>query len=131
MDTVAEHEITGHKVAIKILNRNKIRSLDMSEKVRREISLLRKMRHPHIIRLYVHTCSPCRQWVHAGRSADEPLLAICYYRYEVIDTPTDIFMVLEYVAGGELFDYIVSKGRVRSCSSSYTPSIVVEFVANC
>jgi 5'-AMP-activated protein kinase, catalytic alpha subunit len=34
-------------------------------------------------------------------------------RYEVIDTPTDIFMVLEYVAGGELFDYIVSKGRVR------------------
>lgn len=51
--SVAEHEITGHKVAIKILNRNKIRSLDMSEKVRREISLLRKMRHPHIIRLYV------------------------------------------------------------------------------
>jgi hypothetical protein len=30
----------------------------------------------------------------------------------VIDTPTDIFMVLEYIAGGELFDYIVSKGRV-------------------
>jgi 5'-AMP-activated protein kinase, catalytic alpha subunit len=53
MLVVAEHEITGHKVAIKILNRNKIRSLDMGEKVRREISLLRKMRHPHIIRLYV------------------------------------------------------------------------------
>ncbi|DAZ93149.1 TPA: hypothetical protein N0F65_006348 [Lagenidium giganteum] len=80
---LAVHEITGHKVAIKILNRNKIRGLDMGEKVRREISLLRKMRHPHIIRLY-----------------------------EVIDTPTDIFMVLEYVAGGELFDYIVSKGRL-------------------
>uniref|UniRef100_A0AAV1UUN6 non-specific serine/threonine protein kinase n=1 Tax=Peronospora matthiolae TaxID=2874970 RepID=A0AAV1UUN6_9STRA len=80
---LAEHDITGHKVAIKILNRNKIRSLDMSEKVRREITLLRQMRHPHIIRLY-----------------------------EVIDTPTDIFMVLEYIAGGELFDYIVSKGRL-------------------
>ncbi|TMW58966.1 hypothetical protein Poli38472_007111 [Pythium oligandrum] len=80
---LATHEITGHKVAIKILNRNKIRNLDMGEKVRREISLLRKMRHPHLIRLY-----------------------------EVIDTPTDIFMVLEYVAGGELFDYIVSKGRL-------------------
>jgi serine/threonine protein kinase len=50
---VAEHDITGHKVAIKILNRSKIRSLDMGEKVRREITLLRKMRHPHIIRLYV------------------------------------------------------------------------------
>lgn len=82
--TVAVHEVTGHKVAIKILNRNKIRQLDMGEKVRREVMLMRKMRHPHIIRLY-----------------------------EVIDTPTDIFLVLEYVAGGELFDYIVSKGRVR------------------
>lgn len=48
-------------------------------------------------------------------------------RYEVIDTPTDIFMVLEYVAGGELFDYIVSKGRVRRCSFCfiYDPSFAV------
>jgi hypothetical protein len=44
-------------------------------------------------------------------------------RYEVIDTPTDIFMVLEYVAGGELFDYIVSKGRVRSLPLSLSLSI--------
>lgn len=64
-DAVAEHEITGHKVAIKILNRNKIRSLDMSEKVRREISLLRKMRHPHIIRLYVSSRFVLvHEWVH-------------------------------------------------------------------
>jgi serine/threonine protein kinase len=33
-------------------------------------------------------------------------------RYQVISTPTDIFMVMEYVAGGELFDYIVKKGKV-------------------
>ena len=33
-------------------------------------------------------------------------------RYEVIDTPTDIFVVMEYVSGGELFDCIVSKGRL-------------------
>lgn len=34
------------------------------------------------------------------------------YRYEVIDTPTDIYVIMEYVAGGELFDYIVSRGRL-------------------
>ena len=28
---VAEHQLTGHKVAIKILNRNRIRQLDMDE----------------------------------------------------------------------------------------------------
>ena len=33
-------------------------------------------------------------------------------RYQVISTPTDIFMVMEYVAGGELFDYIVKHGKV-------------------
>ncbi len=30
----------------------------------------------------------------------------------MISTPTDIFMVMEYVSGGELFDYIVKKGKV-------------------
>lgn len=80
---VAEHVLTGHKVAIKILNRKKIKSMDMEEKVRREIKILRLFMHPHIIRLY-----------------------------EVIETPADIFVVMEYVKAGELFDYIVEKGRL-------------------
>ncbi|KAH8057396.1 serine threonine protein kinase [Aureococcus anophagefferens] len=80
---LAEHVTTGHKVAVKILNRAKIVALDMSEKVKREINILQRCTHPHIIRLY-----------------------------EVIDTPTDIFVVMEYVSNGELFDYIVSKGRL-------------------
>jgi 5'-AMP-activated protein kinase catalytic alpha subunit len=33
-------------------------------------------------------------------------------RYEVIDTPSDIFVIMEFVSGGELFDYIVSRGRL-------------------
>ena len=36
----------------------------------------------------------------------------CFYRYEVIDTPSDIFVIMEYVQGGELFDFIVSRGRL-------------------
>ena len=48
---MAVHEKTGYKVAIKILNRVKIRKLDMSEKVRREIANLKRFSHPHIIRL--------------------------------------------------------------------------------
>ena len=30
----------------------------------------------------------------------------------MISTPTDIFMVMEYVSGGELFDYIVKHGKL-------------------
>lgn len=35
------------------------------------------------------------------------------YRYQVISTPTDIFMIMEYVSGGELFDYIVKHGKLK------------------
>jgi len=80
---IAEHLVTGHKVAVKILNRKKIKSLRMDLKIRREISNMKMFRHPHIIRLY-----------------------------EVIESTTDIFMVMEYVPGGELFDYIVTHGKL-------------------
>mmetsp|Transcript_12520 Transcript_12520/g.38228 ORF Transcript_12520/g.38228 Transcript_12520/m.38228 type:complete len:487 (-) Transcript_12520:2377-3837(-) len=80
---LADHEQTGKKVAVKILNRQKIQSLDMEEKVRREIKILTLFMHPHIIRLY-----------------------------EVIETPTDIFVITEYSANGELFDHIVDRGRL-------------------
>ncbi|KFD57215.1 hypothetical protein M514_01726 [Trichuris suis] len=85
---VGVHEVTGHKVAVKILNRQNIRSLDVVGKIRREIQNLRLFRHPHIIRLY-----------------------------EVISTPSDIFMVMEYVSGGELFDYIVKRGRLKEADA--------------
>lgn len=48
---VATHELTGQKVAIKILNRKKLKKQDMGEKVRTEIHILRLFTHPHIIRL--------------------------------------------------------------------------------
>uniref|UniRef100_A0A9J2P6R5 non-specific serine/threonine protein kinase n=1 Tax=Ascaris lumbricoides TaxID=6252 RepID=A0A9J2P6R5_ASCLU len=82
---VGIHEATGYKVAVKILNRQKIKSLDVVGKIRREIQNLSLFRHPHIIRLY-----------------------------QVISTPTDIFMIMEYVSGGELFDYIVKHGRLKT-----------------
>jgi len=81
---LAVHDTTGQKVAIKIINKSKMQSMDMHEKIRREINILQQLRHPHVIRLY-----------------------------ELIDTPTDIFMVMEYVPGGELFDYIVQKSRLH------------------
>ncbi|AAK39929.1 SNF-related kinase (nucleomorph) [Guillardia theta] len=85
---LGEHELCGQKVAVKILNRKKIKNLKMEEKVKREICILKLFMHPHIIRLY-----------------------------EVIETPTDIFVVTEYITGGELFDYIVERGRLNEDES--------------
>ena len=38
---IATHYITSHKVAVKILNRNKIKSLDVVSKIKREIQNLK------------------------------------------------------------------------------------------
>ena len=46
------HQQTGHKVAVKILNRQKIKNLDVVGKIKREIQNLKLFRHPHIIKLY-------------------------------------------------------------------------------
>ena len=48
---VAVHSHTGHKVAMKIINRRKIANMDMVGRVKREIQYLKLLRHPHIIKL--------------------------------------------------------------------------------
>ena len=57
----------------------------MFDKIKREIKVLRLFNHPHIIK-----------------------------HYEFIDTPSDIFMVIEFASGGELFDLISRRERVSS-----------------
>ncbi|KAG8905331.1 Protein kinase [Tulasnella sp. 403] len=79
---LAIHTVTGHKVAMKFISKAKINAMKMRTRVAREVEYLRMLRHPHIIKLY-----------------------------EVISTPTDIIMVIEY-AGGELFNYIVEHGKM-------------------
>lgn len=81
---MAEHLLTRHPVAIKIINKRKMETMNMHEKICREINILQFLKHPHVIRLY-----------------------------ELLDTPTDIFMVMEYVPGGELFDHIVHQLRLK------------------
>lgn len=55
---------------------------------------------------------------------------VCYNRYQVISTPTDIFMVMEYVSGGELFDYICKNGKVRQLKCGTIPSYVCTVIHN-
>ncbi|KAL6493664.1 SNF1-related protein kinase catalytic subunit alpha kin10 [Orobanche gracilis] len=99
---IAEHILTGHKVAIKILNRRRMKSPDMEEKVRREIKICRLFVHPHVIRLY-----------------------------EVIETPADIYVVMEYVPRGELFDYIVEKGRLQEDEARHYFQQIIAGVEYC
>ena len=49
--TVAEHSITGIRVAIKYISKNVKNDKSFDDKVKREIKILQRFNHPHIIRL--------------------------------------------------------------------------------
>ncbi|CAE7416206.1 OSK1 [Symbiodinium natans] len=78
------HILTGEKVAVKILEKERIVDVADVERVAREIHILKLVQHPHIIQLY-----------------------------EIIETPRQLYLIMEYCPGGELFDYIVAQGRVK------------------
>ena len=80
---LAYHTTTGQRVALKIINRKTLAKSDMQGRIEREISYLRLLNHPHIIKLY-----------------------------DVIKSKEEIIMIIEY-AGKELFEYIVQNGRMK------------------
>ncbi|KAL7749632.1 Protein kinase [Sorochytrium milnesiophthora] len=100
---LAQHTLTGHRVAMKFINKKKVAQsgVDMLARVEREIQVLLFLRHPHIIKLY-----------------------------EVISTPSDIVMVMEY-AGGELFDLISERGRVSENDARRFFQQIISAIAYC
>uniref|UniRef100_A0A1I7V3P4 non-specific serine/threonine protein kinase n=1 Tax=Caenorhabditis tropicalis TaxID=1561998 RepID=A0A1I7V3P4_9PELO len=78
------HCITGRKVAIKIVNKEKL-SESVLQKVEREIAIMKLIEHPHVLHLY-----------------------------DVYENKKYLYLLLEHVSGGELFDYLVRKGRLMS-----------------
>ncbi|KAL5703981.1 cAMP-dependent protein kinase [Ranunculus cassubicifolius] len=81
----AEYLPTKKKVAIKILDLPKIRKeAGEEERVRREIKIMKFLKHPHVITLY-----------------------------EVIETNDAINFVMEYMESGDLYDYIQLKRRLQ------------------
>lgn len=76
------HAATGEKVAVKILEKEKIVDESDIERITREIQILKLIRHPNIIQLY-----------------------------EIIEDSTHLYLITEYASGGELFDHIVKHKR--------------------
>lgn len=51
--------------------------------------------------------------------------------YEVMETPSDIYVVMEYVKSGELFDYIVEKGRLMEDEARHFFQQIISGVEYC
>lgn len=76
------HCLSGKRVAVKIINREKL-SQSVLDKVEREIAIMKLIEHPHVLGLF-----------------------------DVYENNRYLYLILELVSGGELFDYLVKKGRL-------------------
>ncbi|XP_077211119.1 CBL-interacting serine/threonine-protein kinase 24-like isoform X1 [Tasmannia lanceolata] len=79
----AQNTETAETVAIKILSKSTILKHKMVDQIKREISIMKIVRHPNIVRLH-----------------------------EVLASQAKIYIILEFITGGELFDKIVHQGRL-------------------
>eukprot|EP00038_Savillea_parva_P026347 m.53365 g.53365 ORF g.53365 m.53365 type:complete len:591 (+) comp7450_c0_seq1:309-2081(+) len=98
----AKHKITGEKVAIKIMDKAKLRETNDLERVAHEIEALKILNHQNISKLY---------FVH--------------------ETDTHYYLVLEFAHGGELFDYIVARERCKEDEAREFFRQIVVAVAHC
>lgn len=99
---LARHAETGRAFAIKILDRQRILAMKIDEQIKREIATLKLLKHPNVVRLY-----------------------------EVSASKTKIYMVLEYVNGGELFDKIALKGKLTEKEARKLFQQLIDAVAYC
>ncbi|KAJ9674091.1 hypothetical protein PVL29_023564 [Vitis rotundifolia] len=92
----AQNTETGESVAMKVLDRSTIIKHKMTDQIKREISIMKLVRHPYVVRLH-----------------------------EVLASRTKIYIILEFITGGELFDKIVHHGRLSENESrSYFQQLI-------
>ncbi|XP_041000063.1 CBL-interacting serine/threonine-protein kinase 1-like [Juglans microcarpa x Juglans regia] len=99
---LAKNIETGQPFAVKILEKNKIIDLKITDQIKREIATLKLLKHPNVVRLH-----------------------------EVLASKSKIYMVLEYVTGGELFDRIASKGKLKENEGRKLFQQLVDGVSYC
>jgi serine/threonine protein kinase len=93
---------TGEAVAIKVLDKEKIQKQNMGNQLKKEISIMKMVRHRYVVGMK-----------------------------EVLASKTKIFIVLELFTGGELFDKIVSVGKMTEDQAKFYFAQLVEGVEYC
>ncbi|XP_054820862.1 CBL-interacting serine/threonine-protein kinase 1-like isoform X1 [Prosopis cineraria] len=99
---LAKHVNSDQLFALKIIDKTKIFHLNIAHQITREIATLKLLKHPNVVRLH-----------------------------EVLASKTKIYLVLEYVTGGELFDRIASKGRLKEAEGRKLFQQLIDGVSYC
>ncbi|XP_052816892.1 SNF-related serine/threonine-protein kinase-like isoform X2 [Mya arenaria] len=99
---LARHVFTGEKVAVKVIDKNKLDEVSKAH-LFQEVRCMKLVQHPNVVRLY-----------------------------EVIDTQTKLYLILELGDGGDMYDYIMKheKGIEENKARHYF-SQIVEAISYC
>lgn len=93
---------TSQGVAIKVLDKEKIQAQNMGNQIKREINIMKMVKHKYVVEMI-----------------------------EVLASKTKIFIVLELVTGGELFDKIVQSKKLNEDQARFYFRQLVEGVEYC
>ena len=96
---LALHKPTKEQVAIKILEKAKIKNKKDLERIEKEIKYMKKLNHPNIVKIY-----------------------------EIFDDKDNYYISMEYVSGGELFNYIVKNKRLDENETSFFYSQIIHII---
>lgn len=96
---LARHVFTGEKVAVKVIDKTKLDEVSRAH-LFQEVRCMKLVQHPNVVRLY-----------------------------EVIDTQTKLYLILELGDGGDLYDYIMrhENGLDQESARHYFRQVVPSF----
>lgn len=96
------HQITGQKVAIKIISRSQLNSsIKITQAVERELAILQLLHHPNLIDLH-----------------------------QVLQDEKNVYFITEYVPGGELY-HVLNRGRLSEIEARHIFGQIASALAWC
>jgi len=125
---LCQQKTSGKYFCLKILSKEKIVRLKQTEHVKSEKSVLAQISHPFIVKLYAASLPsiyvalpllPPRSWC---------LTLVLYlppHRYATFQDQANLYFLLEYISGGELFSCIRKNGRLSNSTARFYAAEIV------
>jgi serine/threonine protein kinase len=99
--SLALHKLSKKLVALKLLNKEFLKNETSKEKVLQEVRILKRFRHPNVVKLY-----------------------------ETFESNKHIVVVMELCAGGDLLNYVRKRRRLKETYAKYIFKQVIEGIAH-
>lgn len=99
--SLALHKLAKKLVALKLLNKELIKNDSSKDKVMQEVKILKRFRHPNVVKLY-----------------------------ETFESDKHIVVVMELCAGGDLLNYVRKRRRLKESYAKYIFKQIIEGIAH-